>query len=155
MRALAMTGMVTASWISTILSGSAIRATPPSARMSAGTHSSAITATAPASSAIPACSAVVTSMFTPPFSTSGRPPLTRMVPSSPIAWILAREGAFQLGGRADPELAIRAAKLLFDRFRRDDERLGDLPCLHVPSRQLGDSALARRERLAAGQHDPA
>ena len=35
-----------------IMSGSLIRATPPSLRMSAGTRSSAITATAPASSAI-------------------------------------------------------------------------------------------------------
>ncbi len=38
--------------ISSTLAGSAIRATPPTARMSAGTRSSAITATAPASSAI-------------------------------------------------------------------------------------------------------
>ena len=38
-------------------SGSLIRATPPSRRMSAGTRSSAMTATAPASSAILACSA--------------------------------------------------------------------------------------------------
>src|SRR5215211_6222074 len=53
MRAFAMTGIVTASWISLITPGFAIRATPPAARMSAGTRSSAITATAPASSAIP------------------------------------------------------------------------------------------------------
>ena len=58
MRALAITGIVTASWISSIFAGSAMRATPPSARMSAGTRSSAITAAAPASSAIFACSAV-------------------------------------------------------------------------------------------------
>ena len=42
-----MTGIVTASWISLITRGLAMRATPPSARMSAGTRSSAITATAP------------------------------------------------------------------------------------------------------------
>src|SRR5919202_5941023 len=84
-----MTGMVTASWISRILSGSAIRATPPSTRMSAGTRSSAITATAPASSAITACSAVVTSMITPPLSISARPLLTRIVPISAISAILA------------------------------------------------------------------
>src|ERR1700758_3179076 len=81
MRAFAMTGIVTASWISRILSGSAIRATPPSRRMSAGTRSSAITAQAPASSAMRACSAVVTSMITPPLSISARPLLTRMVPT--------------------------------------------------------------------------
>src|SRR5262249_5675658 len=89
MRALAMTGMVTASWISMILSGSAIRATPPSARMSAGTRSSAMTATAPAPSAIPACSPVVTAMITPPLSISAKPLLTRIVPISAIAEILA------------------------------------------------------------------
>src|SRR5918992_4867056 len=91
MRALAMTGIVTASWISRILSGSAMRATPPSRRMSAGTRSSAMTATAPASSAIRACSAVVTSMITPPFSISARPLFTRIVPMSAIGEILAAE----------------------------------------------------------------
>src|SRR3954452_8696921 len=82
MRALAMTGIDTASWISTILVGSDMRATPPSARMSAGTRSSAITAAAPASSAIFACSAVTTSMMTPPLSISASPALTRNVPVS-------------------------------------------------------------------------
>ena len=48
--------------------------------MSAGTRSSAITATAPASSAILACSAVTTSMITPPLSISAMPRLTRVVP---------------------------------------------------------------------------
>ena len=45
-----------------------MRATPPVARMSAGTRSSAMTAQAPASSAIFACSGVTTSMMTPPLS---------------------------------------------------------------------------------------
>ena len=62
------------------MSGSLIRLTPPWARMSAGTRSSAITATAPASSAILACSAVTTSMMTPPLSISAMPRLTRVVP---------------------------------------------------------------------------
>jgi hypothetical protein len=53
--------------------------------MSAGTRSSAITAQAPASSAIFACSAVVTSMITPPLSISARPVLTRNVARSTIA----------------------------------------------------------------------
>ena len=61
-----------------------MRATPPAARMSAGTRSSAITATAPASSAIRACSAVVTSMMTPPLSISASPRLTRNVALSGI-----------------------------------------------------------------------
>ena len=63
------------------MSGSLIRATPPCARMSAGTRSSAITATAPASSAIFACSGVTTSMITPPLSISAIPRFTREVPS--------------------------------------------------------------------------
>jgi hypothetical protein len=51
-RAFAMTGMVTVSMISLIICGSLMRATPPSRRMSAGTRSRAMTAQAPASSAI-------------------------------------------------------------------------------------------------------
>ncbi len=81
MRALAMTGIETVSMIESIMSGSLIRLTPPWARMSAGTRSRAMTATAPASSAILACSAVVTtSMITPPLSMSAMPRLTRVVP---------------------------------------------------------------------------
>src|SRR5207249_2579910 len=72
----------TASMISATFDGSAIRATPPSLRMSAGTRSRAMTAQAPASSAILAWSAVVTSMITPPFSISASPVFTRSVPVS-------------------------------------------------------------------------
>src|SRR5690625_612039 len=81
MRALAMTGMETAEMIPSIMSGSLIRETPPSARMSAGTRSRAMTATAPASSAIRACSGVTTSMMTPPLRWSARPRRTRAVPA--------------------------------------------------------------------------
>ena len=66
-----------------------MRATPPSRRMSAGTRSRAITAQAPASSAILACSAVTTSMMTPPFNISARPRLTGNVPvghGAPATW---------------------------------------------------------------------
>src|SRR6185503_15826511 len=80
MRALAMTGMETMSMMPCTMSGSLIRETPPWARMSAGTRSRAITATAPASSAILACSGVTTSMMTPPLSISAIPRLTREVP---------------------------------------------------------------------------
>src|SRR5205823_13271721 len=59
-----------------------MRATPPSRRMSAGTRSRAITATAPASSAIFAWSAVTTSMITPPLSICARPRLAVQVPVS-------------------------------------------------------------------------
>src|SRR5882757_7842908 len=88
MRALAMTGIVTASWIPLIIAGSDMRATPPSRRMSAGTRSSAITAQAPASSAVRACSGVTTSMITPPLSISARPVLTLKVARSLTSRIL-------------------------------------------------------------------
>ena len=80
-----------------IMSGSLIRAMPPCTRMSAGTRSSAITATAPASSAILACSGVTTSMITPPLSISAMPRFTRAVPvsgKSRIRW-------FRTGAAAD------------------------------------------------------
>ena len=77
MRTLAITGMLTVSMISRMIFGEAMRATPPSLRMSEGTRSSAITAQAPASSAMRACSALVTSMMTPPLSISARPTFTR------------------------------------------------------------------------------
>src|SRR5215472_4037502 len=84
MRALAITGMLTACMISRILLMGAMRATPPSLRMSAGTRSSAITDAAPAFSAITACSALVTSMITPPLSISAKPTFTRNVSSRNI-----------------------------------------------------------------------
>src|SRR6202040_3875864 len=77
MRHLAITGMDTVAMISRIFFGDAIRATPPSLRISAGTRSSAITAGAPAFSAMTACSALVTSIITPPLSISARPTLRR------------------------------------------------------------------------------
>src|SRR5215469_6121955 len=77
MRHLAITGMETAAIISRIFLGEAMRATPPSARICAGTRSSAMTETAPAFSAISACAASVTSIMTPPFSISARPVLRR------------------------------------------------------------------------------
>src|SRR5947199_3133363 len=82
MRALAITGTVTAALMPSIIAGSLMRATPPSRRMSAGTRSSAMTAAAPASSAILACSGVTTSMITPPLSISASPALTVKVASS-------------------------------------------------------------------------
>src|SRR2546423_316073 len=83
-----MTGMDTAPMMPSIMSGSLIRATPPWARMSAGTRSSAMTATAPASSAILACSGVTTSMITPPLSISAMPRLTRAVPTTGSVMLL-------------------------------------------------------------------
>src|SRR5438105_3846700 len=77
--------MVTASMMPLTRPGSLILATPPSLRMSAGTRSSAITATAPASSAILAWSGVTTSMMTPPLSISASPALTFQVPRRSVA----------------------------------------------------------------------
>mmetsp|Transcript_60850 Transcript_60850/g.168390 ORF Transcript_60850/g.168390 Transcript_60850/m.168390 type:complete len:322 (-) Transcript_60850:8-973(-) len=84
MRHLAMTGMDTALMISLIIFGSDILATPFALRMSAGIRSSAITAQAPASSAIFACSGFMTSMITPPFNMAGKPFLTVAVPSCTV-----------------------------------------------------------------------
>src|SRR5215210_6456258 len=111
MRHFAITGIVTASWISRIFSGSDIRATPPCTRMSAGTRSSAITATAPASSAIRAWSASTTSMITPPLSISARPVLTRIVPSSSIGESLLRRAALAADA-ADPAEELRERRAL-------------------------------------------
>src|SRR2546429_2725660 len=86
MRHLAITGIDTAAMISRIFLGEAIRATPPSARICAGTRSSAITATAPAFSAMTACSALVTSMMTPPLSISARPVFRRREVELPLFW---------------------------------------------------------------------
>src|SRR5947209_9572459 len=101
MRAFAITGMLTDRWIPAIISGSDMRATPPSRRMSAGTRSSAITAAAPACSASAASSGVTTSMITPPLSISARPDLTRNVASSRIpvkgSVLLEAEGLDALG----------------------------------------------------------
>src|SRR5580692_8660353 len=72
-----MTGIDTVFMISRIILMEAMRATPPSLRISEGTRSSAITAQAPAFSAIFACSALVTSMITPPLSISAKPTFTR------------------------------------------------------------------------------
>src|ERR1700731_2922986 len=84
MRHFAITGIDTVAIISRIFFGEAIRATPPSARICAGTRSSAITATAPAFSAIEACSALVTSIITPPLSISARPVLRRRLVELPL-----------------------------------------------------------------------
>src|SRR5918999_23773 len=79
MRHLAITGIVTADLISLMSRGSLMRATPPNLRISEGTRSSAITATAPASSAMRAWSAVTTSMITPPESIRARPTFVAQV----------------------------------------------------------------------------
>src|SRR4051794_6378605 len=126
MRALAMTGMVTVSWMPLIIDGSLMRATPPSRRMSAGTRSSAITADAPASSAIFACSGVTTSMITPPLSISARPALTLNVASSRIAPIVrARRPALLQAERLYPIrvlLGVTAVHAVCQRLDHAEQR---------------------------------
>src|SRR5688572_8774851 len=95
MRALAISGTVTVALMPSISAGSLMRATPPSRRMSAGTRSSAMTAQAPASSAIFACSGVTTSMITPPLSIWARPFLVAHVDCSklsPPEWVDVTKG---------------------------------------------------------------
>ena len=77
-----------------------MRATPPAARMSAGTRSSAMTATAPASSAILAWSGVTTSMMTPPLSIWARPFLVAQVDVSTVMWAVDSFGWSALGSPA-------------------------------------------------------
>ena len=147
MRALAMTGIETAAMMPSIRSGSLIRETPPWARMSAGTRSSAMTATAPASSAILACSAVTTSMITPPLSISAMPRLTRAVP--------------QLGGGArDGGLGLRGPQ-----GPREDAGLGSPRCVGYTTKgthgtrrprttpgsgSAGQAGVERRDRSVPG-----
>src|SRR5215203_777203 len=150
MRALAMTGIVTASWISLITRGLAMRATPPSARMSAGTRSSAMTATAPASSAIRACSAVVTSMITPPLSISARPPLTRIVPISfTTAIVDVRSPPSSCG--AWRALALGAFGELLGEQRARDPAPGELLVGHQDAERGLDAGERGGLRLQAGE----
>jgi hypothetical protein len=114
-----MTGMVDGGHDLLDELGDAMRATPPSARIMAGTRSSAMTATAPASSAMRACATFMTSMMTPPLSISARPVLSRSpaplllcVPfpllvaimysfDVGISAIVRRRGSRRAGGRGD------------------------------------------------------
>src|SRR6187551_1043681 len=138
MRHFAITGIVTASWIARIISGSDMRATPPSTRMSAGTRSSAMTATAPASSATRACSAFTTSMITPPLSISARPVLTRIVPRSSIAVSL-------LGPARPAVLAVGEASQQLT----EDGALVGVEVVEVETVDAGDVRLARCAQLRA------
>lgn len=67
-------------WAGADGAGRRVGSGPPSFRMSAGTRSSAMTAQAPASSAMRACSTLTTSMMTPPLSIWAMPAFTAKVP---------------------------------------------------------------------------
>src|SRR5260370_27843195 len=138
MRTLAITGIVTVFMISRMILIDAMRATPPSLRMSEGTRSSAITAQAPAFSAICACSALVTSIITPPLSISAKPTFTRH--------------SFAAFPFPLPFTFFTSISLLLSRFfpRLPRKRLNLLPCRfaddHKPS-------FASRQHIASGIPD--
>src|SRR6478609_191745 len=167
MRALAMTGIETASMMPSIMSGSDARAMPPSLRMSAGTRSSAMTATAPASSAIFACSALTTSMITPPLSISAMPRLTRAVPvvvgvASGVVDTVNLTGAERKGFDAEQRLHGRASGSEQRRGRFVGEGFGLGPRSapgepEPPDHPLAADPLARADRVveeAARELDP-
>ena len=111
-----------------------MRATPPSARMSAGMRSRAITAQAPASSAMRACSGVVTSMMTPPFSIWASPVLTRTVPVRPLP------SATRSPSRSDPSGKV---------YRTTSERPPGGPRLRAPSPVVGERAYGAAQTTVA------
>src|SRR5687767_14153771 len=122
--------------IESIMSGSLIRETPPWARMSAGTRSRAITATAPASSAILAWSAVTTSMITPPLSISAMPRLTREVP---------------VCGAVSVVVSVVSAMPPILRRHADASLLGERPCGQRLAPHL-QHPVAHRVGAGHGQH---
>src|SRR5215469_506650 len=58
----------------------------------------------------------------------------------------------ELSAGLDLELPVGAAEVHFHRLDRDEEGLGDLLVGHAFGGHPGDPALARRQRLDAGQH---
>src|SRR4030095_13137643 len=159
-RAFAMTGMVTDFWISLILLTGDIRATPPSRRMSEGTRSSAMTAAAPASSAIFACSWLVTSMMTPPLSISASPMCLRSAMRSPFSsdmcgLLLA---LYHWNRRAlHPIPVAEPAARGFYRLGKPSDTLIDPAGRHRRERQPQGlpAATVHEERRARGERDAA
>ena len=94
--------------------GRAMRATPPSARIMAGTRSRAMTDVAPDSSAMRACSTFITSMMTPPLSISAKPTLRRR--------LVAVTGLFPFNSDINFNLAGRDAEILLDSTGNAEER---------------------------------
>ena len=131
-----------------IMSGSLIRETPPWARMSAGTRSRAMTATAPASSAILACSALTTSMMTPPLSISAMPRLTRVVPVA--GWVAAvaasadMAGLLQISTGRSAGIALRSHASWCARRSRPRSRRSASGLPTAARRRTRRSAAARR-----------
>src|SRR3990172_8274784 len=156
MRTLAITGMLTVCWISRILSTADIRATPPCLRMSEGTRSSAMTATAPASSAILACSALVTSMMAPPFSISASPVLSfklvsvmTFLPPLDMQRGLARK-------RSSPPVVVRFLSVTREDRSQPFDPFRDAPQRHSRNREPQvEIAVAAGEEVRAGSEEDA
>src|SRR3982751_1082776 len=143
-----MTGIETALMMLSIMSGSLIRETPPCARMSAGTRSRAMTATAPASSAILAWSGVTTSMITPPLSISAMPRLTRAVPiagllSDMVNGLLIASGGAGFASRE----AGYGRSVLSPGGPADGQSTPRWPALCQQLRDLGEELLGVRDHL--------
>src|SRR4029453_16219111 len=151
MRHLAMTGMLTASLISPISFGSLIRATPPYLRMSLGTRSSAITATAPASSATRAWSAVTTSMITPPASMRASPTFVVQVDRSMVVISRAHSTLDAPESPSRHPTAARAGPPCGGRYAGADEALERPPCGHLPAGGLRDHEPRRDDGPARNQ----
>src|ERR1700733_6323116 len=149
-RHLAITGMDTAAMMPSIMSGSLILATPPCERMSAGTRSRAITATAPASSAILAWSGVTTSMITPPLSISAMPRLTRAVP---VTGSVLTVDTSNLARSIQAYLSHRMACLLATGIQRGGGEVGEQGIVHLEElrhRRLAGQAQRAGERTVPG-----
>ena len=112
-------------------------AAPPSERMSAGMRSSAMTATAPASSAMRACSGVTTSMITPPLSILAMPCFTLAVPVvvffAPLPPPMF-EAVVLMCGRADTWFAVRLCRVVL-RWQRETRPGRHFPAPH-PRRRI-------------------
>src|SRR5579872_1869785 len=141
MRAFAITGMLTCCMISRIFPMGAMRATPPSLRISAGTRSRAMTAVAPAFSAITACSALVTSMITPPFSISARPVFKRNVSSRYMQALLNHCRSFGQG-----RICPHALQFILKNTAEHGDSGADLLRRHLGKTDAKTSGLRPRHR---------
>src|SRR5512144_2835666 len=80
---------------------------------------------------------------------AGWPPEPRLGGDS----LAARKGGSELVSRVEAELAEHAREMTLDRARGDEQHLGDLAIREVLAGQLGDTALACRQRVEPGEHD--
>ena len=144
MRHFAMTGIETAAMIFSIISGSDIRATPPSRRMSAGTRSRAITATAPASSAIRAWVCVGDVHDDAALEHLGQSGLQSQVPV--LLSFMSFPLASAFSDRQLRRIGIASARESADSAGRSDRRSRiNSPRTAMPSRDVAPGRLLRRQ----------